>query len=308
MRIMHDLKIFIAAARLQNLTQVAHQLNLTPAATSAAIKRLEQQVGAELFVRSTRSLRLTKAGDTFLAYCQQGVDQIDEGIRQLQQQRQSFSGQLQLSVPSDLGRNLLLNWLDEFGLLHPDLHLRLYISDRLTDLYKHPVDVAIRYGHLADSSMVALPLCAENYRVLCAAPDYIAQCGELTHPLQLAEHRCLCFMLRDSTHTRWQFRQAGNPLSIDIKGDYISDDGDVVRRWAVAGRGIAFKSLLDVSEDLLSGKLRVLCADWQGESAPLSLLVPGRQHLTPVVMALRDFLTQKLQQQFDKTLTAGIRR
>lgn len=308
MRIMHDLKIFIAAARLQNLTQVAHQLNLTPAATSAAIKRLEQQLGAELFVRSTRSLRLTKAGETFLTYCQQGVDQIDEGIRQLQQQRQSFSGQLQLAVPSDLGRNLLLNWLDEFGLRHPGLRFRLYISDRLTDLYKHPVDIAIRYGHLADSTMVALPLCADNYRVLCAAPDYIEQYGDLTHPLQLAEHRCLCFMLKDSTHTRWQFHQAGNPLTIDIKGDYISDDADVVRRWAVAGRGIAFKSLLDVSDDILSGDLKVLCPGWQGESAPLNMLVPGRQHLTPAVLALRDFLTQKLKQQFAKTLAAGIRR
>lgn len=302
MRLLQDLHIFLSTARLGNLTLVAKQLNLTPAATSAAIKRLEQQLGAELFVRSTRSLRLTQAGELFLSHCQPGVEQIELGMQLVQQGREQLCGELRLAMPSDLGRNLLLDWLDQFNQLHPGLSLRLSVTDRMTDLYKEPLDAAIRYGQPADSGMVALALSGSNHRVLCAAPSYLERYGAPAAPADLSQHHCLRFALKDSTHSNWTFYRQQQTETVVIQGGSVADDGDVVRRWLVSGRGIGFKSLLDVSEDILAGRLVPMCTDWQGEAAPLHLLVPGRSQLTPVIQALRQFLSERLQQQLQLVL------
>lgn len=147
---------------------MAQLLDLTPAATSAAIKRLEAQLNTVLFVRSTRSLRLTQEGEIFLQHCNEALNILDDGFQAIQQGQSLLKGKLQLSLPSDLGRNRLLPILDEFMERHPQVSIRVQISDRLTDIYRQPVDIVIRYGLPADSALIALPLCRQNDRVLCA--------------------------------------------------------------------------------------------------------------------------------------------
>jgi DNA-binding transcriptional LysR family regulator len=290
MKILRELEIFIRTAETGSLSEAARQLDVTPAATSAAIKRLEAELGVALFVRSTRSLRLTPDGQQFLRSCQPGVQMIADACQSVLSGSSILRGVLQISLPSDLGRNVVLPWLDEFQSVYPQVKLRILISDRLVDVYREHVDLALRYGSLIDSNMVALPIAPNNRRVLCASPAYLDKYGGLQSLNELSNHNCLCFMLGEYLYDHWRFNLDGKDVSIKVKGDRVSSDGDAVRRWAVAGKGIAYKAQLDVINELNAGHLIQLCPDWQGEAAPLNLLCPDRRQITPIVQALQQFL------------------
>ncbi|SCK25525.1 LysR family transcriptional regulator [Vogesella sp. LIG4] len=294
MRSLQELEIFVRTAETGSLSATARLLDLTPAAASAALKRLEAELHVPLFVRSTRSLRLTAQGELYLAHCRQALELLASGRDALQSGGSQLRGTLQLSMPSDLGRNVLLPWLAAFQAQHPQLSLRMQVSDRLADVYREPVDLALRYGELPDSSLVALPLVPDNRRVLCAAPAYLQQYGAPQQPDDLRRHNCLCYMLGDAIHDSWRFFRHGSAQLVAVRGRQQLDDGDVVRRLAVAGYGIAYKSALDVADDLRAGRLQALCTDWQGDPAPLNLMCADRRQLSPAVQALRAFLAERL--------------
>lgn len=285
-----DLQVFIRAAELGSLSAAARQLDLTPAVASAALKRLEAELGAQLLARSTRSLRLTLPGERYLEHARVALASLQAGSLALVQGRQTLSGSLSLSVPSDLGRQALRPWLDDFLTQHPGLSVQLRISDRVADLYRQPVDVALRYGVPDDSSLVALPLVPDNRRVLCAAPSYLAQFGEPDSPQALSSHTCLRLVLGEAVHERWSFTKEGQRETVAVSGRWMSDDGEIVRRWAVEGRGVAYKSHLDVVDDLRAGRLKALLPDFETEATPLCLVTPHRLMLSAAVTALRSHL------------------
>jgi len=290
-----DLTLFVRAADCGGLSAAARVLDMAPAVASAGLKRLEAALGSRLFVRSTRSLRLTMEGERYLAYARNVLQMLEEGAASVAQASAVIGGELNLSMPSDLGRNVLLPWLDDFQGMHPEVRFRIRISDRLADMYRQPVDIAIRYGEPEDSSMVALPLAAHNRRVLCASPAYLKSHASPKSVDDLAAHNCLRFVLGDQIHERWTFHRKQENLQITVQGDRISDDGDLVRRWAIAGYGLAYKSTLDVADDLRAGRLLAVLAGYKGEVAPLNLVCAHRLMLSPAVVALRAFLQQRLE-------------
>ncbi|MEB0108860.1 LysR family transcriptional regulator [Pseudomonas sp. MH9.3] len=288
-----DLQLFVRAADLGSLSAAARVMDLSPAVASAALKRIEQQLGARLLARSTRSLRLTAEGEGFLDYARTALGALEDGRRHLTSGQDHVSGVLQLSAPSDFGRNLLLPWLDEFQREHPQLNIRLLLGDRIADLFRQPVDIALRYGEPEDSSLVALPVAPDNIRVLCAAPSYLARHGEPQHLEQLAQHNCLLYMLGTRVHDQWGFHDGKRKVGLTVTGDRFSDDADVVRRWAVAGMGIAYKSWLDVSAEVLTGRLRLILPALRGERTPLNLLCAHRAQLSKPINLLREMLVSR---------------
>ena len=288
-----DLQLFVRAADLGSLSAAARVMDMSPAVASAALKRIETQLGARLLARSTRSLRLTAEGDGFLEYARTALSSLDEGRRLLARGQDQVSGVLQLSAPSDFGRNLLLPWLDEFQREHPQLTVRLLLGDRIADLFRQPVDIALRYGEPEDSSLVALPVAPNNRRVLCASPGYLARHGEPHQLEQLLQHNCLLYMLGTRVHDHWQFNDGKRELGLTVSGNRFSDDADVVRLWAVAGQGIAYKSWLDVAGDVQAGRLKVLLPGLVCERAPLNLLCGHRAQLSKPVRLLRDMLSER---------------
>jgi DNA-binding transcriptional LysR family regulator len=291
-----DLTVFVRTADRGSLSAAARELEISPALASAAVKRLEGELKLRLFARTTRSLRLTEEGEHYLRHAREALRLLKEGHDALIQGKETLGGTLKISMPSDLGRNMVVGWLDEFQALYPKVSLQLGISDRVSDMYRQPVDIAIRYGAQEDSSLIALPLAPENRRVLVASPDYIKQHGKLNALDDLARHNCLRFMLDDVIHDRWSFYRdvhAGPEAKaeiIHVNGNRSADDADVVRRWAVAGVGIAYKSRLDLSADIRAGRLQVLLPDVLGEPTPLNMLCMHRAQITPTVLQLRDFL------------------
>ncbi|MFT3735255.1 MAG: LysR family transcriptional regulator [Rhodocyclaceae bacterium] len=296
MKSLQDLEIFVRTAEHGSLSAAARTLDITPAAASAALKRLEAQLQVPLFVRSTRSLRLTREGEHFLAHTRTALDALRSAVEGLETSRQAMEGPLQLAAPSDLGRNLLLPWLADFHAQYPALCFRLYLSDRMADLYSLPLDLAVRYGEPPDSSLIALPLAPDNRRVLCASPDWIARHGKIKHPHDIRPFDALCYVMgagEAEVLDRWRFRRGKEQVTVRVRVVHVSNDGDVVRRWAIAGMGIAYKSRLDIAADLAAGKLVELLPQWQGEAAPLHLMCADRRLINPAVSVLRDFIAER---------------
>ena len=285
-----DLEIFVRTADSGSFSAAARSLGLTPAAASLSIKRLEKSLGIALLVRSTRSLRLTEEGRHYLDSVRLALGALSEAEQALGQQSSGLSGTLQLTAPSDFGRNVLLPWLDEFRLEHPHLRLNLRLNDRNTDLIREPVDLALRYGVPSDSSLVALPVVPEHRRVACASPEYLARHGCPSSPLELEQHKAVLYRLGDRRYDEWRFSQGDMTQEVEVRGQLECDDGEVARRWALAGHGIVYKAQLDVQADLRSGRLVALFPDWQGERVPLNLLCPQRAQVTERVRLLQQFL------------------
>lgn len=287
-----DLEVFVRAADSGSLSAAARSLDLSPAVASAALKRLEAGLGIVLLLRSTRSLRLSAEGARFLPAARLALSGLRDALEAVSSERQVIRDSLQISLPSDLGRNQMLGWLDEFQLRYPEVSLRLNFSDRLADIYREPVDLAIRYGIPVDSGLVAVPLLPDNRRVLCASPSYVTAQGAPDSPADLKVHNCLRFRLGDELHEQWRFSRDGDELTVAVNGNRVADDGDVVRRWALSGQGVAYKSRLDVAKDLAAGRLVELCPAWQGELAPLSLVCADRRQFSPTVVLLREHLSR----------------
>lgn len=290
-----DLQVFVRTADRGSLSACARELGISPALASAAVKRLEGELGLRLFVRTTRSLSLTAEGTQYIEHAREALRLLRAGRDALAAGKDSFGGTLKIAMPSDLGRNVLLGWLDAFQLRHPKLHYQLSVSDRLADMVRQQVDVAIRYGEQDDSSLVAMPLAPANHRVLVASPAYLQEHGPVLSLDDLQRHNCLRFALEDGLHDRWTFYRLPQreQVSVQVSGNRSADDADLVRRWAVAGLGVAYKSRLDVHDDLAAGRLQALLPQVAGEAAPLHLVCMHRAQVTPVVLQLRDFLREQ---------------
>ncbi|RKP51818.1 LysR family transcriptional regulator [Pararobbsia silviterrae] len=298
---LEDLVIFVSAADRGSLSAAARQLDVSPAVASAALKRLEAEVGARLLARSTRSLRLSPDGERYLKFARGALAEVEAGRMAVARGRQTIGGELSLSIPSDLGRHVLIEWLDEFQARHRDVRLQIHIGDRVADMFKESVDVAVRYGVPEDSTLIVLPLAHTNRRVLVASPAYLARYGRPEHPDDLAHHNCLRFALSETVHSRWTFRRGEQSSVVTVDGDRVSDDGEIVRRWAVMGHGIAYKSRIDVLEDVRAGRLEAILSDYEAEVAPLNLVCAHRLMLSPTVNALRELLVERVQ----RYLSAG---
>lgn len=290
---LEDLTLFVRAAALGSFSEAAREAGLPPAQVSAAIKRLETQLNIRLFARSTRSLRLTPEGETWLPFATQMLETLAAGLQKIQAREDEVRGTLQIAVPSDLGRNLLLPVFQDFLHRHPALRLRILFSDNLTDVFKDPVDVAFRYGHSHDASFISLPVVAENRRVLVASPQWIARHGEPKTPEQVQQQNVLTYSLRGRIYDRWTLIRGEERREIQVTSHFMSDDAEVIRRLAIAGEGIANKSWLDVSEDIAQGRLKVILPEYHGDNAPLNMICPHRKQLSVAVRLLYDAVREK---------------
>jgi DNA-binding transcriptional LysR family regulator len=298
-----DLALFIRSAALGSFSDTAREVDLLPGQVSAAIKRLERELDVRLFARSTRSLRLTGEGEAYLPHAQAVLDNLRAGHEELHGQHRELRGVLHVAAPSDLGRNVLLPWFALFRRPYPRLTLKLFFSDRVTDVFRDPVDVAVRYSRSDDASFVALPLAPENRRVLVASPEYLSRRGVPATLDDLAQHDCLLYLLSSRLYDKWVFHEGNRKHTVNVSGALHSDDGDVVHRLALAGEGIAYKSWLDVSDDVRTGRLHMLLPRLKGESAPLHLVCPHRKQYSPGVQALYRLLRERCEA-VEKTLPA----
>ena len=287
-----DLQVVLKVAEFRNITAAAASLDMRTTTASAALKRVETALGADLFIRTTRQLRLSSAGERFLPLCEQALLTLDQARQNMKDDLDVVEGELRITMSSDLGRNLIIPWLDEFMDAYPNVSLRSHISDSNLDFYRDSVDVALRYGAPTDVNLYGFKIC-NVLPLLCASPAYLEMKGTPKHPHDLPSHNGLFYQLYDITYDVWTFSRKGKDFKVKMSGNRASNDGDLVRRWCVAGRGVAVKSCLDMSADLISGKVVPLMPGFRHPQTELWLIFPSRQSITPATRLLRDTLREK---------------
>lgn len=291
-----DMRLFAEVAELASFSAAARRLDLTPAAVSAAIKRIEATLKARLLERSTRSVRLTAEGERVAQACRSMLSQW-QGLQGALARPGDVDGEVHLAAPADTTYRLLSPWLAPWLDAQPGLRLHLHVSDRLHDLKREAVDIAIRYRPLADSSLVARQLCRGS-SVLVASPGYVAQHGAPTRPGDLLQHRCLTLQIGGRLYRDWPLRRrrarrAGGADEVVRVDGVLCGDGALAHAWALEGRGIAFKALCDVLGSLETGRLVQLLPDHVGPDLPVHAVLPSREFVPPRVRAVLDELAAR---------------
>lgn len=303
--LLEDLQVILRVAEFKSITKAATSLDMLTATASAAVKRVEASLGIDLFIRTTRHLRLSSAGERYIPQCQQALLMLEQAKQNMRDDLDIVDGELRIALSSDLGRNLVSPWLDEFVQSYPKVSLKLNISDSNVDFYRDSVDVALRYGPPTDSNLYGFKICNVP-GLLCATPQYLDKNGTPEHPHDLATHNGLFYQLHDVVHNIWKFSRDGKEFKIKMSGNRASNDGDLVRRWCVAGKGLAVKSCLDMSNDLLSGNVVSVMQEYQPRTTELWLVCPSRQSITPAVRLLRDTFKEKCAVVLNRLVEQGI--
>ena len=296
--LVEDLHLILKVAELKSITKAAEHFDMRVATASAAIKRVEAELGSELFIRTTRSLRLSKAGEAYLPQCEQALHMLSAAQLNLRSDNTHIEGELRIALSSDLGRNLANDWLLAFAKQHPELSLRVHLSDSAVDFYREAIDMGLRYGEPKESNLYGFKIC-EVPRLLVASPEYLARYGNPQTLDELKMHTGLLYQVHDVLHNTWQLSQQGKLHKVKMASHRIANDGDLVRRWAVAGEGIALKSYLDVAADLERGLLDVVMPEFDVPSLELWLVCPSRGSITPAVRLLRDHFRAQTQALLD---------
>jgi DNA-binding transcriptional LysR family regulator len=290
--LIEDLQVVLKVAEFRSITAAAVSLDMQTATASAALKRVEKALGIDLFIRTTRQLRLSNAGERYIPHCEQALATLDFAKQNVKSDIDVVEGELRIGLSSDLGRNLAIPWLDEIMHIHRALSLKAHISDSTVDFYRDPVDIVLRYGSPKDANVYGFKIC-DVPSLLCAAPSYLEQHGTPKHPYDLSGHNGLFYQLHDIIHNEWVFSCNGEQFKIKMSGDRAANDGELVSRWCASGKGLAVKSCLDVSADLLSGKVVSVMPEFTPRVTELWIICPSRQSITPAVRLLRDTFKQK---------------
>ena len=303
--LLEDLQVVLKVAEFRSITAAAENLDMRTATASAALKRVEKKLGVELFIRTTRQLRLSNAGERYIPQCEQALLMLDQARQNMKHDLDVVDGELRIALSSDLGRNLVIPWIDEFMDSHPNVSLKTNISDSNIDFYRDAVDIALRYGSPSDANLYGFKIC-NIPAILCATQEYLDEYGTPKHPHDLALHNGLFYQLYDITHDTWEFSRDGAEYKIKMSGNRASNDGDLVRRWCVSGKGVAVKSCLDMATDLLSGNVVSVMPEFKPRSTELWLICPSRQSITPAVRLLRDTFREKSIAILKKLIEKGV--
>lgn len=286
-----SIELFCKAAELGGFSAAAQALGLTPAAVSRSIARLEARLGVRLFVRTTRSIRLTDDGALYQAECRQALEQIAQAERAIGGQRQLASGTLRISIPTTYAHYRVMSRLPQFSERHPDVELEVHIGNRNIDFVDEGFDLAIRLGEPRDSRLVARKLEDATLGVF-AAPAYLARRGTPRTLAELAQHDCIQF-LRPSTGRPmpWLFREDGQDVEYAFQSrQRVLEDVLGCVDWARGGGGVFQTYHYIADEAVRRGELVELLQAHGGRSRAFSVLYPQNRHLSARVRTFVDFL------------------
>lgn len=287
------LRTFVAVAETGAFTAAAQRLNTTPQLTSKYIRALEDQWGVQLFIRSTRSVRLTETGKACLERCSHWVEDFDELAADIRQEHREPRGRLKISAPTTFGEEFLVPILPEFAHAHPQLAIDLNLTDRFINLVEDGYDVAVRIGSLEDSSLIARRI-TRSAIVICAAPSYLESGGFPQTVEDLAHHRCVVDTnFRDQYN--WPFQKPGEkPQRIRVPGVISVNSASAVRNLLVHGAGIGLCPYYVVQEHLQSGELVRLFADYTIAELGHHAVYLENRYLSAKIRTFVDFLVERL--------------
>lgn len=303
-----DLALFVRTADCGSLSRAAEQLEMSQAEASAGLKRLEKQLEQTLFIRPSGRLQLTSEGERYLIYCREALSSLKQGITAIGGFESEVCGDISIAAPADIGRGLLLECLDQLMQQYPALSVKLVLTDSLAGFGMEGIDLALTYSKPHVPSMQVNKLASID-SVVCAAPSYLEQNGEPDEPLELSLHNCLvlqsdcriqdtwAFVKMHKAHTSSKTVQVSEPIEVKVSGQLSASDGDIIRHWAVAGKGVMYSPKLEVKRHLESGELVQILPEYQLTLADLYLVSPKAKSLSSSIAIVRDYLIERIAEQ-----------
>jgi DNA-binding transcriptional LysR family regulator len=281
-------QVFVRVSESGSFSAVARELGLSQPAISRQIAALEDYFGERLLHRTTRSLTLTDDGRDLLVHASRVLEALEEAETAVGRRRGTVAGMVRLSVPVIFGRLYLVPRLGQLLAAHPALELDVLFNDSLIDLVAEGVDLAVRAGVIADSSLIVRRM-GYVARYVLASAAYLNRRGEPQTPQELSRHDCLIFT-PGATPMTWHFESGDGPVSIPVAGRFRSDSGEGVREAVISGYGIGLLPAWYFRDEIADGRVKILLRDWQVPGTPVHLIYPSRRHLSPRVRVVMDFL------------------
>ncbi len=288
-----ELRTFDRIVRGGSLSAAARELRVSLAVVSKRLTALERRLQVRLLNRSTRRASLTDEGVLFHEHCCRVLEAVDAAEAALEQRQDVVAGVLKLTAPNGFGRRHVVPAVRSFQKAHPGVRVHLSLRDELIDLIGDGVELALRYGALDDSRLVAREL-APNRRILCAAPEYLRRRGVPQRIEDLRDHDLIAS--GSPPVTQWLFAAPGGTVAFPLEATTLCDDGDAAQVLAVQGAGIARKSIWDVAEDLDSGRLVEVLPHFALATSPLSAVHGSGKQLAPRVRVFLEHMVQQLRE------------
>ena len=279
---------FVEVVARGSLSAAARAEGIAPAMIGRRLDALEARLGVKLLQRTTRKLVLTNEGAAFLEDCQRILSELEDAESAVAARSAKASGHLLVSAPAGFGRQHVAPLLPSFLAEHREVTVNLNLSDRLVDVVGEGIDVAIRIASLSDSTLVGVKL-ADNQRVLVATPSYLKRHGTPATLGDLARHNCLAIS-SEGSQRGWTFRDGGKTVTLKVPGNMVCNDGAVLHDWALAGKGIAWRSMWEVHAEIESGKLKTVLDQYAAPGSDIYAVFAQRRHLPLRIRAFVDFL------------------
>lgn len=285
------LRLLLDVADAGSFSGAARRRSIATSTVALAVSQLESAFGARLMIRSTRKLVFTHEGEMLLDDARRIISDWDTAVAGLREDG-PLAGPIRVTTTNDFGRTQVRPLLDLFQAQHPGVQVTLLLSDDAVDMIENRIDLAIRSGPLPDSTLRAR-LLIRGQRHVCAAPSYWDRAGRPSHPRDLTNHNCIILARPGAPLSPWPFRDAGKLFSVKVSGDRQATDGDIIRAWAVEGRGVVIKNHWDIQEDLEQGRLEAVLDAYLAGPVDLYAVhpdsLPSRR-----LSALLEFLTDAL--------------
>jgi DNA-binding transcriptional LysR family regulator len=292
------MKVFVTTLDEGSLAGAGRKLSRSPAAISRAIAFLEARVGAELLHRTTRSIKTSEAGERYAAVCRRVLTDLEEAETLAAGERSAPRGTLTLTAPVHAGDEILRPILDAFMDEYPAISARLYLLDRPVNLIDEGIDVALRFAHLADSTLVAIRV-GEVRRVVLAAPRYLSRHPRIAEPCDLSRHQIIAM-----THfglESWSFPPlpgSSVPRTVQFMPRLVVNSAHAAVASAIDGRGVTRTFSYHIADQVDAGQLSIVLASDEPPPLPVHVISPHGRLSVPKVRAFMDFAVPRLRGHF----------
>lgn len=291
MSILPYLETFSAVVEHGSFTAAAQALGISKPVVSKQVSLLEQHLGVQLLQRTTRRLHLTQAGEVFASYSLRILSEAQEAEQSVSLLQSDPQGRLRISAPESLAMSLLPGVLPRFQETFPKLELDIRITGRFVDLVEEGIDVALRVGVLAESSLIARKLMPCSFHV-CASPDYLNRHGRPQHPNELARHNCLIYSRGQNPET-WFFQDSQDKgFNVKVKGNLRSDTGSLLMNAALNNAGIMIAPAFMVTSVLQQGRLETVLDNYTPTETGLYAVYPYSKLVSKKVRVFVNYLAK----------------
>jgi len=281
-----ELEAVLAVARHGSFRAAAGAMEMSTSALSQSVAALEARIGTRLFHRTTRSVRLTEAGERFVADIGPAVADIHTALERACDETGEPSGTLRLNTSTGAARWVMAPYLIPYLRRYPKVHLDLVTEDRLIDIVREGFDAGFRTVDTVPGDMIAVPFGAAVRFAVVGSPGYFAAHGRPRVPTDLARHACIRARMPAGHIYHWEFERHGQAIAMDVDGPLTLGESQLMLEAAEAGLGLAYLAEFNVAPALADGRLERVLEDWTPSFERLCLYYPGRHHVPAALRAL----------------------